>query len=373
MRLDDETLLMAFGRASDALAAAIAAQEAVGSGQWAVGSRPGSSQELKAPIGRPDPTAHYLRIVLHLGEVEPGEGAERSSAIPHATRLLHAAHPGQILLSEETAGLLRHELEPGLLLEDLGTYRLRDQEAPERLFQARHEGMGAREFPLPAAPPGPRSHLPLQFTRFIGRQSEIARLEELLRPEATGDRRQATVDAMLPPSAALRAPASRQSSVACRLVTLTGPGGSGKTRLALEVAARLRETFAGAVWFVPLADVTEPRLTIEKTLDALRLSRSSHLQPLEQVVAILSGQPSVLLLDNFEHLLGSGTALVQMLLERAPTLRIVVTSRQRLDLVGEREFPLSPLGTPPPAPRVPPPAFLSHDEKGDAWASRWKS
>jgi predicted ATPase/DNA-binding SARP family transcriptional activator len=376
VRLAGETLLFAFGRASDALAAAVAAQKAAGSGQWGAGSEgtlrteassdllsTGPPATLWATAHCPLPTAHSLRMALHLGEVEPGEGAECSSAMPRVTRLLLAAHPGQILLSEETSGLLRHDLAPDLQIEDLGLYRLRDQAAPERLFQVRYAGMAPGVFPPPAAPPGSRSHLPLQFTRFIGRECEIGGLEGLLQPEEpTGDSPQARAVPELLPSPAPQVPA-------CRLVTLTGPGGSGKTRLALEVAARLREAYGGAVWLVPLADVTEPRLMIDKALDALQLSRSSHLQPLEQVVAILSGQPSLLLLDNFEHLLGEGATLVQTLLQRAPSLRLVVTSRQRLDLAGEREFPLSPLGTPTPSPRAAPAGILAPEEQGDEWAS----
>src|SRR5207249_2592878 len=142
-----------------------------------------------------------------------------------------------------------------------------------------------------------------------------------------------------------------------RLITLTGPGGTGKTRLAQEVGRQLWPALAGAVWFVPLADLSDARLIPDEILDTL-YPRSSHPgvllprprsdadslrpDPLEQVVAGLSQQPSLLILDSFEHLVNEGTSLVLALLERAPRLQVLVTSRQRLDLTGEREFPVPP-------------------------------
>jgi predicted ATPase len=112
------------------------------------------------------------------------------------------------------------------------------------------------------------------------------------------------------------------------------------------VAGHLRSAFHGAVWFVPLQDLTDARLIPDKLLDALRLPRSPQLQPSEQAVAFLSRQPSLLLLDNFEHLVTDGTPLVQTLLEQVPALTCLVTSRQRLNLPGEREFPVAPLPVP---------------------------
>ena len=131
-------------------------------------------------------------------------------------------------------------------------------------------------------------------------------------------------------------------------MTLTGAGGSGKTRLALEVARRLQDEFSGGAWFVPLADLSDPRLMGDAIRDALHLSRASDVEPFEQVVAVLSQRPSLLVLDNVEHLarderLGRG---VRTLLESAPSLTCLVTSRQRLNLMGEREFPVLPLPTP---------------------------
>lgn len=158
--------------------------------------------------------------------------------------------------------------------------------------------------------------LPLQITRFFGRECEIARLSELLLSENT------------------------------RLITLTGPGGSGKTRLALEVARQVVPSLGGAVCFVPLADLTDTGRIIDTVRDALRLAPSPHLSPMEQIEEHLSSQRSLLVLDNFEHLVEHGAALVTTLLGRIRSLTCLVTSRQRLDLAGECEFPVGPLPAP---------------------------
>jgi predicted ATPase/DNA-binding SARP family transcriptional activator len=174
-----------------------------------------------------------------------------------------------------------------------------------------------------------RPYLPQPLTRFFGRTAECARLAELFRAGET------------------------------RLVTLLGPAGSGKTRLALEVAAGQRDARRGAVWFVPLEDLAEcPGATplwqvAEAVRDALQLPRLPEIEPLEQVIAALSRQITgsggggpLLVLDNFEQLVAEGATVVRTLLERVPTLTCLVTSRRRLSLSGEREFPVCPLPVP---------------------------
>lgn len=178
------------------------------------------------------------------------------------------------------------------------------------------------------------SNLPQPLTRFFGREAEIEALLRLLAPE-TSEREE-------PPA---------------RLVTLTGPGGTGKTRLALEVAARLAAQGGAGVRFLPLADVTDPQLLPDVLLSGLRLQRAAGQEPLEQLIEWLLPLGGVLVLDNMETLLEPPPAdtdalaaaypdaaeLVQTLLERAPGLRCLVTSRQPLALRGEFEFPVSPL------------------------------
>jgi predicted ATPase/DNA-binding SARP family transcriptional activator len=186
--------------------------------------------------------------------------------------------------------------------------------------------------PAPSPPevsPAPAPRLPPQFTRFFGREEEIARVTELL------------------------------SSPVPRLLTITGPGGSGKTRLAIAAVGRLVEVPPGidrapkAVVFVPLADVTEPARIPEAIADALRLERTAEVEAVERVIGHMAAQPWLLVLDNFEHLVagyppeaGGGALWVRTLLERVPTLTCLVTSRQRLAITGEQEFALLPLPTP---------------------------
>jgi predicted ATPase/DNA-binding SARP family transcriptional activator len=327
-------LWVAFGRASAALTAAVAGQRALVAYPWP-----------------PSIGVFRVRMALHTGEVEPGDAPDRSPALSHAAQLLLVAHGGQILLSEKSAVLLRDGLAPGLQLVELGFYRLRDSAPPERLFQVQYPDMVPVAFPLPNALPGLMGNLPLQFTRFFGREREIARLFELLgglcdrgtEDMARGARERSSG---VPPSAC--SPCCRGESLpgAPRLVTLTGPGGSGKTRLALEVAQRLRQSLQGSVWFVSLVDLTAPHLILDKVQDALRLPRSPSLDPQEQVATFLSHQPSVLLLDNFEHLLPDGAAVVETLFEQVATLTMMVTSRRRLQVPGEHEFHVPPLPTP---------------------------
>ncbi len=256
-------------------------------------------------------------MALHTGDVEYKNGDYHGLVLPRASRILTAAHGGQILVAEPTAALVRRDLEEGVRLVDLGVYRLRDVPTPERLFQVEHPGRAQSQFPPLAAEAGYPANLPLQFTRFFGRELEISALREML---------------LLPD---------------VRLVTLSGTGGTGKTRLALEVAERLVESFGGAVYFVPLADLSDPRRVADAVLDSLRVPRSPQREPLDQAVEALARQPSLLVLDNFEQLVeGGGAQIVQTLLSRAPALTCLVTSRQVLGLSVEREFTLSPLPTP---------------------------
>lgn len=250
-----------------------------------------------------------LRLALDTGEAE-GTTLERAAA------LVRAAHPGQILCSARTAVMLPQDLGPGLTLVDLGLFRLDDRGAPERIFEVHHPARPREGFPPPLAPPGHTGRLPLRLTRFFGREEELARVEALLEDGA-------------------------------RLVTLTGPGGTGKTRLAIELGARLHERFHGAVWFVGLADIADARVIPSAILDAMRLARAGSREPLEQVARALAGDRALLLLDNFEHVVAPGGAeVVKALLERAPGLGCVVTSRQRLLLAGECELPIPPLAAP---------------------------
>ncbi len=255
-----------------------------------------------------------VSLALETGDVEPGSGPSRDALVGRARGLGRAAAPGQLLLAETTAALVRGDLDAGVRLADLGVFRLDGAEAPERIFQLLREG-GAG----PASPRGARRifdrPLPLELSRFFGREREAALLRELLAPGKT------------------------------RLVTITGTGGIGKTRLALHVVPGLVEPFLGAVAFVPLADLSEPAQIQGAIAAALRVDTKATGDPLDAIAAALP-DPSLLVLDNFEHLVAGGAATVKALLERRSGLACLVTSRQRLGLAGERELPLAPLPVP---------------------------
>jgi predicted ATPase/DNA-binding SARP family transcriptional activator len=294
-----DSFLVAFESAADALACAIAGQRSLAGHPW-----PAEVGPLR------------VRMALHTGDVQLEEREYRGLALHRASRILTAAHGGQILCSEATATLLRRDLEPDLRLVDLGVYRLRDVPSPERLFQVEYPGMARREFPPLNAEAGYGGNLPLTFSRFFGREPDLARLEATLRAEEV------------------------------RLVTLTGPGGTGKTRLALEAARRLMAPFDGSVWWLPLGEVTEADRIPDAAATALRLPRTPGSEPLDQVADFLSRHPSLLVLDNFEQVVAEGAGVVRTLLARVPSLKCLVTSRQRLDLTGEREFVVQPLPRP---------------------------
>lgn len=256
-------------------------------------------------------------MAVHTTEVAPiADGTYPRSTTEHVLLLLAAAHPTQILYSETAASVIRYGLNGGLRLRDLGSYRLAGTDTSERLFQLDYPGGPDALAPL-GAESAYKSRLPLRLTRFFGRQGEMAELQALLAGEA-------------------------------RLVTLVGGPGCGKTRLALEVAYRAQETFAGRVWFVPLADVREERVILDHALDFLGIARSPETPPLEQIAAALGDEAALILFDNCEHLQAPAVEL-SALRERLPAVRCLATSRRRLELSGERTFAVGPLPTPPAA------------------------
>lgn len=293
-----DTLAFAFGRPSDALAAAIECQRGMGE---SCRERPGVVQ---------------LRLALDTGEAQPVGGSYRGPLLDRATGILLATHPGQILCSEAAAGILRSGLPPDVALVDLGFFGLRTVEAPERLFTVEHPDVTRAAFPPPNAALAHRSNLPSQFTRFFGREAELARVKDLL------------------------------ASDGAQLITLTGSGGSGKTRLTIEAARAALGPFRGAVWFVALQELTDADLLPRAVVGAVGAPPLPDLEPLDQAVGLLSRQPSLLVLDNFEHLVDGGALIVRDLVERVSELKVLVTSRRCLSVSGETELPLGPLPTP---------------------------
>ncbi|MBI2300003.1 MAG: tetratricopeptide repeat protein [Armatimonadetes bacterium] len=267
-----------------------------------------------------------VRLAVHVAEI--GEGAcggeatllttADGRAVDWAVRLLLAAHPGQIACSETAAALLRRDLNGGVWLRDVDTYRIADGYAPEHVYQVEYPEMVCRSFPPLNAVAGYANSLPLQLTRFFGREREGGEIEDMLLGGAG------------------------------QLVTVVGPGGIGKTRLCLETARRLVDSLAGAVWFVPLADITDPERIPHAVRAVLRQPELVGADPLDQVAEALRRQPALLVFDNFEHLVDGGASLVAELLQRVPKLVCLVSSRCSLNLGGERLYRLAPLSTPEP-------------------------
>lgn len=293
------TLAAAFQSAGSALACALAGRAA-----------------LAGDSGSGSPDDCPLRLALDTGDAHWAGGHYEGVLLAHAGRLLVSGHAGQILCSDATAALLRGAAPRRVQLLDVGTFRLRGLQTPERLWQAEPAGAAPSRFPPPNASPAFAASIPPVMTRFFGREVEIERLCAILGSEKT------------------------------RHVTLTGPGGSGKTRLSLEVASRLNGAFGGSVWFVPLADVSDSRHIPDAIREVLQLPSCPGIPTLDQVAAAITPQPVLLVLDNFEQLVEAGAPIVQELLRRAPTLTCLVSSRQRLGLAGEREFPVRPLSLP---------------------------
>jgi predicted ATPase/DNA-binding SARP family transcriptional activator/uncharacterized protein HemY len=290
-----DSCVAAFGRAHDALEAALASWNA-----FAIKS----DSELLTRV----------RMAIHTGDSGSGNGKKPAFSQQVAFSLLAAGHGGQLLCTESTAVLLRSDLDPNIQLIELGTYRLSLLPHPEPLFQIDAPEMPVQEFPALNAPRLLEGHLPLQMTRFFGRKKEIEAL------------------------------ASEFETA--RLITLTGPGGSGKTRVSIELGKRLQEEYAGAVWFIALQDVNDPNAILDAVRSALELPQSQGSSPLQQIAKHLGNQPCLIVLDNMEQLVPVGADVVKQLLETIPELKCVITSRHRLNLQGEREFPVSPLPVP---------------------------
>ena len=288
----------AFSSAPEALGAAISAQRAL------------------HYEGRGEGSVIRVRMALHTGAVEEQGGDYFGPALNRVARLLSAAHGGQTLLSLATQELVRDVLPVDARLDDLGERRLKDLFRPERVFQVTVPDLPS-EFPPLRTLESLRNNLPLQATPLIGREREVGEVCERLGQEEV------------------------------RLLTLTGPGGTGKTRLALQAAADVLEDFEDGVFFVPLAAVTDPDLFYTEIAGALGL-RESRDVPLEELLKEYVGRRELLLLlDNFEQVL-EAAPLVGELLSAAPRLKVLATSRIPLGIYGEHEYAVTPLSVPDP-------------------------
>jgi predicted ATPase len=239
-----------------------------------------------------------VRMGIATGEAELRGADYFGAVLNRAARVMAAGHGGQILLAESTAGLLS-----GADLVDLGPRRLRDLPTPIGVFQVRAAGLGT-EFPALRALDASPGNLRAATTSFIGRESEVAELQAAVK--------------------------------AHRLVTLTGVGGVGKTRLALEVAARLADEFPDGVWFFELAAVADPAAVPDAVAAVLGIIQQPDKSVSESVAAALEGRVRLLVLDNCEHVRDAAADLVEAILAHSATVKIVATSREGLGVADEQ-------------------------------------
>jgi predicted ATPase/class 3 adenylate cyclase len=297
-----------FAQPTDALAATLDGQRALQQEDW------GSLGPLR------------VRMALHTGVAQERNRDYFGPALNRLARLLTAGHGGQVLLSRATAELLYDHLPDAVELRDLGQQRLKDLARPEYVFQLVAPGLTA-DFPPLKTLDQHRTNLPAQPTTLIGRDQEIAKLCTILRHD--GD----------------------------RLITLTGPGGTGKTRLAVQMAAEVLDTLVDGVWFVDLAPLSDPNLVIPTIIQTLGLKEIGGQLPLEQLKAYLRDKRLLLVLDNFEQVVDAAPRVAE-LLAAGPHLKVLVTSRVVLHLRGEKEYVVPPLALPDPK-QLPPLGSLS--------------
>jgi predicted ATPase/class 3 adenylate cyclase len=264
-----------------------------------------------------------VRMALHAGEAIPdAQGDYLTSPLNRLSRLLATGHGCQILLTQAVQQLSRSALPEGVELRDLGEHRLRDLLEPERVFQLVHRDLPTDFPPLRSLESRP-NNLPLQPTPFIGREHEVGEVVDLL----------------------------SRSDV--RLLTLTGPGGTGKTRLALQVAADLLDAFADGVFVVLLAPIANPNVMPSAIATALGIREEGGRSLQDRLIDHVAAKQLLLVLDNVEHLL-EAAPFIGNLLSHGPGLKVLATSRVPLRLQAEREYPVPPLGLPR---RHPPPSL----------------
>jgi predicted ATPase/class 3 adenylate cyclase len=281
---EGDSLFAAFPNPKDALLAAAEGQLLLGEATW------------------PDGIAVKVRMGIHIGDVIVEEDEYVGLAIHQAARISNAAHGNQILLSEATQLAAADALPDDIMLEPVGQFRLKDFPEPQRLFQLHHPRLPF-DFPAPRTAGGPTHNLPRTFTSFIGRDGELKDLIDLLRANS--------------------------------LITLTGPGGCGKTRLAIEAASASLGLRPDGIWFVDLAPVSDPGLVLATAAEAMNLTETHRNDLEDATIGFLSRGSPLVILDNCEHLIGTCSELVERWLASCPSMTILVTAREPLGIAGE--------------------------------------
>jgi predicted ATPase/class 3 adenylate cyclase len=312
---EGDAFFVAFGRASDAVAAAVSAQRALAGRRWAEGL------DVRVRMG------------LHTGEAALRLGDYVGLDVHRAARICSAGHGGQVLISSSTRELVTDELPPDVALRDLGEHRLKDLDRPEHLFQIVADNLPVDFPPLGAGAASPEQSggagaLPPSPNTTIGREDDVGTIAERLRIGGV------------------------------RLLTLTGPGGVGKTRLGLEAARAARAQFDDGARFVSLAAVRRPGDVPSAIVAALAVLPVSGETPGQAVARFLSAKRLLLVLDNFEHVLPAA-GFVSDLLTACPSLTVLATSREGLALHSEECYPVPPLAVPEPGGRYAPDELAS--------------
>ena len=291
-----DSFLVMFRDAAAALTAAAEAQTELATATW------------------PEGAGIAVRMGIHTGLGTLGGDDYVGLDVNRAARIASAAHGGQILVSDATRALAEAALPAGLELMSLGEHRLRDIARPERLHQLVGDGLGRSFPPIRTIDPS-LGNLPDRLTSFVGRDTEIEELTALLRDS--------------------------------RLITLTGPGGTGKSSLAIEVARANADAFEGGVWLVVLENVTDAERVAPAIASSLGLFESGGLPATERIIQLVAERPTLLVIDNFEHVL-SAAPVIGDLIQAVRSLRVLVTSRAPLRVAAEQEYPVAPLTLPGP-------------------------
>jgi predicted ATPase/class 3 adenylate cyclase len=292
---EGDSFFVVFRDAPSAVAAAVASQRAIAAATW-----PGDE-----PL--------RVRIGLLSGEGVAGGDDYVGLDVHRAARIAAAAHGGQVLVSASTRALAHSTLPADVQLVDLGEHRLRGVSGTERLYQLAIAGVPSA-FPPPRTESVSAAHLPPRMTTFVGRGAELADLEDRV--------------------------------AASRLVTLTGPGGAGKTSLATECARAVADRFEDGAWFVALDAISDPDVVAPAIVGALGLRESGDRPPERQLLDTLAHRELLLVLDNFERVLPASTLVAEILIA-APAVRVLATSRAPMHLAAEQIYPVSPLPVPP--------------------------
>jgi class 3 adenylate cyclase len=310
-RGEGDSLFCVFDRATDALTAACALQRALLAEPWHdYAKAEGERQKTPAVFSL------RVRMALHTGEANQRDGDYYGPAINRCARLRAIGHGGQVLLSGVTFDLVRDHLPPRVTLEDRGQHGLKDLERrPEQVYQVRHPDLPA-EFPPLKSQNNLPNNLPMQVTSFVGRDREMAEIKRHL--------------------------------VHSRLVTLTGSGGTGKTRLSLQVAADLLDAFRDGAWLVELAPLSEPNLVPQTAATALGVREEPGRAIAQTLIDYLRDKTLLLVLDNCEHVLDAAAQLTHAVLTGDSGVRILASSREALGIAGEQTYRVPSLSVPDP-------------------------